>query len=127
MDPVWILMNVKLLQDHVDLELCVKTRLDPLVVCVLEAPLEIPTLASAQLTRPSAQGTETADLMRNVLNLANVFAPLPTFQIQLIVESVRAPVKDFSVVLMLNAPQPTHPSAYVRPDILETHLQVARM
>lgn len=98
MVPVLILMNVRPHQDPVDLERCVKIRLDLSAVFVQEELLEIHTLDCVQLTRHNALEIGTVDQMRSVLNQGSVSVHLHTFLTLQMVESVRVPVKDFSVV-----------------------------
>ena len=66
MEPVQILTSVLQPPDLVDLELCVRTRLDPSAVSVPWEPLAIRTMVFVPPTRCSAAEMTTVDPMRSV-------------------------------------------------------------
>ena len=119
-EAVQILMSAVHHQDLVDLELCVKIKLDHLAVFAPLAPLVTLTMVYAQQTRFSVAEMVTVDQMRNVLNQVSVFVLLHSLLIQQMEANARAHVRDSSVASMLTVHQPTHQSVFVRLDMEET-------
>ena len=95
-------------------EPCVRTRSGPSAVCVQSAPLGTPTMASAPPTPSSVPETETVGPMRSVWSQASASVPHPSLLTQLMVASVRAPVRGSSAASMRTVPPPILPSVCVR-------------
>ena len=119
-EVVQILMSAVHHQDLVDLELCVKIKLDHLAVFAPLAPLVTLTMVFAQQTRSSVAEMMTVDQMRNVWSQDSVFVLHHSLLIQQMEANARAHVRDSSVASMLTVHQPTHQSVFVRLDMEET-------